>query len=288
MVAERHAYARTEAERSYSMIRKDFPELSVREIEENTENIEDYYAKNMNYLIMSELAENQASLTNNEDNRAIQYYNGCDDYESDEQKNECVFNELITSGFEPLLTSYALSLSRTHANEAAGEYYPRSETNHSDNGGVNNRADAYRHVFLNTQLADNYLSIFGKQRRLNFAETVADANENCGQCNEVDSRAMDFHNNAIGRRLWDDATSIVWFLGIPIGIDTPTMGEMKSQTENAVNYDSWFIVKIKNENAFPNNLLDENLLPDNIEEKIECMDNDIVFRWRDRSSLCLL
>ena len=53
------------------------------------------------------------------------------------------------------------------------------------------------------QLTYNYFTISSKSPRLRFSEAISYAYEDCS-INDADAREMDYHNNFIGRKLWDD------------------------------------------------------------------------------------
>ena len=65
---------------------------------------------------------------------------------------------------------------------------------------------------------------------------------------------MDYHNNAIGRKIWDDNTSHRKILGIRVALRRPSTARLKELIEKAVNEKSCFIVK-KTGDDFPNDQL---------------------------------
>ena len=67
-----------------------------------------------------------------------------------------------------------------------------------------------------------------KKPRLDFAKDIADMNEKCGGNNQ-DSAAMDYHNNAIGRKIWNDDTTYqkTWW-GATINIRNPSNSRLIS------------------------------------------------------------
>lgn len=64
-----------------------------------------------------------------------------------------------------------------------------------------------------------------KKPRLDFAKFVGDNNETCSTSN-TDSSAMDYHNNAIGRALFDRLTTYrsrtIFWITITYGLNTPS------------------------------------------------------------------
>ena len=103
-----------------------------------------------------------------------------------------------------------------------------------------NTKDAKRHIYLSALLALNYFTISSKMDRLNFAKVVGDANEECG-ANMTDAAQMDYHNNAIGRKLFDNNTSyktysILWgTITITYGLNLPSTTTLKNKTISLVN-----------------------------------------------------
>jgi hypothetical protein len=73
-----------------------------------------------------------------------------------------------------------------------------------------------------------------KKPRLDFAKDVADMNENCGGNNQ-DSAEMDYHNNAIGRKIWDDDTTYQSFWGITYNIRNPSNSRLISLVKEKMN-----------------------------------------------------
>ena len=86
---------------------------------------------------------------------------------------------------------------------------------------------------------------------------------------------MDYHNNAIGRKIWDDNTSHRKFLGIPYALRRPSTARLKELIEKAVNEKSCFIVKFKR-GIFPNNLLTQDKTIQQVKSLIDQTNNNII------------
>ena len=101
-------------------------------------------------------------------------------------------------------------------------------------GKVNTKRDAFTHTLWNGLLANHYYTMSSKKPRLDFDKDVADMNENCGE-NEQDSAEMDYHNNAIGRKIWDDDTTYQSFWGITYNIRNPSNSRLISLVKEKMN-----------------------------------------------------
>lgn len=134
--------------------------------------------------------------------------------------------------------SYVLATSR--ADDSSTNYYSSRNV-----GPYNTRRDAYRHILWNSLLAQYYFTISSKSKRLDFAEFVTNARETspCGNFNEVDSREMDYHNNAIGRSIWANNTSYRTILGITWGLNRSSTSHLKDLVRESVEWNGLYIVK---------------------------------------------
>ena len=125
----------------------------------------------------------------------------------------------------------------------------------------------------NALLAQYYFTISSKASRLGFAKAIADAREgHCGSFNEADARAMDYHNNAIGRQLWDDHTTFRYLFGFRVGLRKPDTSELKTYCLKAVAYNSCYIVKEEN----PDNGFDYDI-PETKAEILKINANTVVY-----------
>ena len=207
-----------------AMIKRDFPELSDKEIEENMEIIERYYDINLNYEALKILEKIKAELIKSKKKNKVttpqistafasntygdlcigtvtQYTPSCtlqmpndkDVWYYFYSQKICVGFKVVAKGFDPVKVLCAGEKSKSKANSAFSD-------SKSDN-----KTDAKRHIYWSALLA-KYYSAFSTSRRLGFAKAAGDANEQCGD-NYVDASAMDVHNNAIGRNLYSNNTN---------------------------------------------------------------------------------
>lgn len=248
---------------NWKMIKTDFPTLTEEKIENNIALIEEYYEKNLDYLVLKQIAENENSLAAKIANKTS------NSITAEYSKSLClanVFNLLLLNGkldyFNIPKAAFALTSVRSQPQIYAEEYY--GETN----GGNNTRGDAYRHVIWNALLANSYFTINTKGPRIAFAKAVTETYESCTG-GDADSKEMDYHNNAIGRKIWSNNTSYVKLLWKNIGLNSPSTNEIKDLVRDAVNEKSCFIVKFKDENYFPNNQLLKDQTITEIKTKID-------------------
>ncbi|WOC40119.1 DUF6973 domain-containing protein [Polaribacter sp. HL-MS24] len=239
------------------MIKQDFPTLTETEIEENIELIDEYYSQNLDYVVLDKIAKK-------EDEYAGKFA---------ARSKTCVYKKIISIKWGFVRATYAMVLASTRASTSAGNYYPDSYGSYygyAGGGGTDTRGDAYRHILWNALLADYYFTFSSKNPRIAFAKAVADANEECNDNNPVDSEAMDYHNNAIGRKIWSDNTSYrkTWF-GWIYGLNTPSTSRIKDLVRNAVNKRSCFIVKKARSTIFPNNQITSDRSAPQIKAKID-------------------
>jgi len=241
----------------WQMIKQDFPTLTDIEIQENIDFIDEYYSQNLNYMVLNEIAVNGEALMRNSVARGSQ---------------SCVLKKIISIKWGLARATYAMFLASTRASVSANNYYPGhygTYFGYAGGGGTDTRGDAYRHILWNALLADYYFTVSSKSKRLGFAKAVADSNEECNDSNPVDGEAMDYHNNIIGRKIWDDNTTYrTTIFGWIYGLNTPSTSEIKGYVRKAVNENSCFIVKVIQSQTFPNNLLTQNQTAAQIKSKI--------------------
>ncbi len=196
----------------WEMIRNDFPTMTDEEIEEDIDLIDDYYSLNLNYEVITKVAQNQETGSSN---TANDYYYG--------YNSLCVISRGILGNYNFTLGLYSLikssNLAKTYSNSA----YPYLEDS-------NTKKDAYRHVIWNALLAKYYLTLSSKKQRIEFAKSVTDANETCSN-NNLDSMEMDYHNNAIGRKLFNETAFFRRLWGIIVGLNTPSDTTLKNKTK---------------------------------------------------------
>ena len=201
------------------MVKKDFPTLSEEQIDANLEEIDSYYSRNLNDMVASryilEFAEHQ-------DYGGGNYYNPTppkkmpdiiDLKQDGEDTRACTLRELSIDWWD---------VRRYVAYHKAGAYATWNATiSYASIGKINTKRDAFTHTLWNGLLANHYYTMSSKKPRLDFAKDVADMNENCGGNNQ-DSTEMDYHNNAIGRKIWDDDTTYQKFWGMIYNIRNPS------------------------------------------------------------------
>ena len=246
-----------EAQEHLEMIKQDFPTLTETEIEENIELIDEYYSQNLDYIVLDQIAENEEEYAGKFAAKNTYW---------------CVYKKIVSIKWGFARATYAMFLAATRASTSAGNYYPDdygSYYGYVGGGGTNTRGDAYRHILWNALLADYYFTVSSKNPRVAFAKAVADSNEECNNDNAVDSEAMDYHNNAIGRKIWYDNTRYrkTWF-GWIYGLNTPSTSRIKNLVRKTVDEKSCFIVKESNPTDFPNNLLRQHQTAAQIKAKI--------------------
>lgn len=128
----------------WDMIKQDFSTLSDAQINENIEIIEEYYTKNLSYLVVTKLAENEEK-----------YIQGIvrNPAYSASSNDSCFTNILENLGLSiigPLSiikAGIALAIVGKKPQKYAGEYYSgKYYGDGGSNGGNNTRGDAYRHT----------------------------------------------------------------------------------------------------------------------------------------------
>lgn len=200
------------------MIRNDFPGLSDEEIEKNIEIIEEYYQKNLDYVVFGKLAKR------NNNNELMRKPN------AEYAKISCLRKLGVIKSYGGtfgVASAYnALWYAWKEASKFSKEAFPG--TNSKDN-----KQDAYRHVIWSALLCHYYRTISSKTPKLRFAKAIGDANEKCVK-NREDSEQMDYHNNAIGRNLYDRNTPYRKFLWMVVGLRSPKVSVLKDETYRLV------------------------------------------------------
>lgn len=212
-----------------SMLQSDFNIYSESDLEENHEIIDEYYSKNLDYMVLDEIAKNSIKYDNLELNKE-----NFSRVLSDEEKATCMITFSFFAGFGLVRSAIAISVAGKRARTESVSRYSNLGTN-----GADDRQDAYRHILWNSLLAQNYFTIWSKSFRIAFATYVSYLNENmCGGGNLEDAKEMDFHNNEIGRKIWLDNVRRGWF-GV---IKRPSNATLINSGFNAVENNSCFIV----------------------------------------------
>lgn len=257
------------------MIKSDFPTLSDAQIEENIDLIEDYYAINLEHTTFEKIAENEKEFTsksskvNKPQKTSLSIEEAFDEYVI----KQCTYGKLVLH--DPYYLTQYVNFSYAFYKAA---YYADlySERRYGSLTVSNTRRDAYRHMLWNAMLCQTYYTVSSKSRRTRFAYLVTDARENgCKTSNDPDGKAMDIHNNALGRQVWDDNTSYRKLGSLIVGLRKPSITFLTNEIKNVIESKGCFIVKIKNDNVLPNKLLSETQTPEQIKTKIENTASDI-------------
>ncbi|WP_025742356.1 DUF6973 domain-containing protein [Aquimarina pacifica] len=243
------------------MIKNDFSDLSEEEISEHLETINEYYLLNFEYEALKELATNEenikSSVSKKQQENGISFKIDYDDVSGAYDHEQCV---LSSSGYNTAAGVYALaqaSLAAVAATEAYF-YYANAESTYRD---------AFRHIFWSGLLAYHYPSVSSKVSPMNFARAIGNANESCRDVNPVDAEQMDYHNNQVGRDLWDDNTSYKKIFGATIGLNEVSVSNLKVLSFNKV-VRGCFVPKFYGSN-WPFNKRDYNLSEEAVLFKIK-------------------
>lgn len=195
------------------MIQRDFPTLSKEEIYDNSDKIDDYYSRNLNDMVARRCLRPIDDDSDEYGGGGSGNYNPSPpkmpeiitSYKNDgETTRNCTLRQLSIDWWD-VRRYVAYHKAGFYAGKIAKEKYPQI-------GQGNTKRDAYRHTIWNALLASYYTTTSSKHPRLEFAKKVADMNELCGE-NPQDSAEMDYHNNIIGRKLWNDNTGYKKFYG---------------------------------------------------------------------------
>ena len=224
------------------MIKKDFPTLTEEQIADNIDLIDEYYSQNLDYETIAGLADKTES-----DKTKLKAKYGISKKSSDSGRLWCILRKIQNPAhmIVPIITygryrtgefSYIRSLISIHYATADSKKYSKEE--YGNFAEFDTKRDAYRHIMYSALLAKYYWTVSKKTKRLKFAELVGYANEDCGG-NLADGMYMDFHNNRIGRDLFDKNTSykkrkVLWFR-VTYGLNLPSLTTIKNLTKNLVN-----------------------------------------------------
>jgi hypothetical protein len=206
-----------------NLIKTDFSEMSSIDIENNVEIIDEYYSQNLDYLVLNEIAQYPEiySFRSKASEEAI--YIG-------------TMTEALLNGYGFIRSTIAYGLAGNNSTTSSENYYPNIEK-------YNTREDAYRHILWNAMLAQYYWTILpSKNKRLGFAALVTNCREILSP-NDPDSSEMDYHNNFIGRHLWDVNTGYRRIFGISVGVKLKSTSELKDIMHNQVESYGCFIIK---------------------------------------------
>ncbi len=220
------------------LLKSDFPTLSPEDIQENILLIEEYYQKSLDYLVYNKLTK----LKENRDykSKSSKSYDDISDYLTDKDKTiACLRKKGVFKsygGFSSIaggaMALYALK-EAANATDIAAKEFPNLK-------GGDTKQDAYRHILWSALLCDKYLTVSSKSPKLKFAKAVTDAYEECGTDNKEDSHQMDYHNNAIGRKLYNDNTPYRKVLWMKVSLRSPSLSLLKTKTKEMVD-DAFFL-----------------------------------------------
>ncbi len=235
------------------MIRDDFPDLTDAEIVVNESIIDDYYSENLDYMVLEEIANNPTVY----DNIGTLQQKSASNNFNDAERALCLIIEAMDSPnyyFGFVRSAFSVFLAGKNSRESlvdSGGYFEFADESDS-------RRDAYRHMLWNSLLAQYYFTISSKSKRLSFAETVANANEGgmCGSPNNVDTREMDYHNNVIGRKIWNDNTGYRTIFGATIGLNRTSTSHLKGLALDKIEKKGLFIIKTHPSSHMNNKIYD--------------------------------
>ena len=201
-----------------SILKADFPTLTDSEILKNSKIIEDYYYKNLDVRVAEKLTKEEVNL------------------ETDSRKNDevftCLKNKRLFKDYGRSFGSYAMAV---YAFYKASDQAKRYSSNvFSDLNETDTKRDAYRHVLWSALLCSNYYTVISKDSKLAFAKAAGNVNEKCVE-NKSDARAMDFHNNIIGRKLYHLNAPHKNLLGELRGFEIPSVDLLRLKTQKAIN-----------------------------------------------------
>lgn len=209
-----------------NMIRYDFPLMSDQEIYDNRETIESYYSINFDneYILKYDSLYGQDSPAVNQKTATTSEYSNA----------KCLLNEAGYGNvwYNLLDLSYPRALFALYKASKRSHTYSEQEFPPSDYDYADTKRDAYRHIMWNSLLAKYYFTLWSKGKRLTFARKISDANEDpiCLSKNNLAAKAMDLHNNYIGRDIWDRNTTYkTTFFAVRYGLNQPSVQLLKDK-----------------------------------------------------------
>ena len=227
-----------DSEKDLEMIHKDFPTLTGDEISENIDIIDEYYSQNLDYEILTDIAE--------DDNMQAKIASSKYQAKTDWGRFWCILTKFQSPWhmIVPIVTGgYIRTGEFSYIRALISLYYSRRATGYSENSvfghlsSTDTQEDAYRHVVWSSFLAKYYYTVSSKSKRLRFSEAIGNANETCGD-NDEDGKYMDFHNNRVGRKLFNDNCSyrkapFLWWT-INYGLNVPYESTLMNKAETLV------------------------------------------------------
>jgi len=205
----------------YSMVKANFPNLSDEQIEENLDLIDDYYTKNLQYDLITEIIE-QNEIKKSSTLKGGSYPGG-----------------LFSREFWYLIWKPTATVSVKDAKDDAEQW---TIDYYGDSRGYD-KSDAFRHIAWSTLIAKYHADKkkdIGKGVKLAREITNIHEEENRDKQGAPDwDCQMDYHNNWIGRNYFESIASIktksrwYWFTDKK-SLDCPGNGTIKSTIKRKV------------------------------------------------------
>jgi hypothetical protein len=226
----------TQAQETWGMMKADFPTLSEEQITENIELINEYYLRNLDYVILEEVATNGEEVANKVAKKRSLH----EKVTLDGAQCGGLSAFLLSGSLLPVVGNIASVINVKRAGDNANAYAANRYRGYS---GANDRRDAFRHLVWNALMAKYHVSLIPSIGiRTDLATRVANAYESCGG-NDEDASKMDSHNNLIGRRIYRNNTSYKRFLAVLVGLNEPSNTRILQIARNFVEDESCYIVK---------------------------------------------
>lgn len=255
-----------EAEENLEMIKQDFSTLTEEQIEEHIDLIDEYYKKNMDYVVLEEIATHEEEVTNSVAQSKLQR----------SQKSSSIVPVVTTVGlvadayapemlaffgvndddicaYEKVRGKYGLiagniaAATAALAGKSAESWAPRYLPIAGRKRGNEDKQDAFRHIYLNALLCQNYITLSSsKIRRNNFARFAMNAFYTCDPGHEthpVGNRAMDYHSDNLGISIYNELTTSIKIWGWTIGLREPSYTKLRTHIRDLINKKGVFIVK---------------------------------------------
>ncbi|MGY6649037.1 DUF6973 domain-containing protein [Wenyingzhuangia sp. IMCC45574] len=246
-------------EANMEMIKQDFPTLSDESIEDNIDLIDEYYQKNMDYMALEEVAAHEGEITTNLEQRVPKVARRSvitpvvatvgigilaavvnKKYKDLSATEKCVYNKVVSK--YGMLGAYIGNKAGENARHKARRYYAGQHEKLT-------RLDAFRHTYWNALMCKNFVTLStSKSKRMNFAKFISEALYDCGDVYDatkvgIDSRAMDRHNDNVGRRIYDKNTKRIKFWKWTIGLREPSYSRLRSVIRDRIHKSSDYIVQ---------------------------------------------
>lgn len=218
------------------IIKSDFNGFTEVDIENNNEILDDYYSQNLDYAVLEEIATNPLKY----ENSILGKSNSSEFWIA-----TCTMARALTHGYGLVRSTIAYSIAGPKSKSEASSKYLNLV-------GSNDRRGAFRHILWSALLAHNYFTISSKSKRIGFSNLVTTKRETTcsdGIGNALDGREMDFHNNYIGRQIWDQNTTYRYLFGWAVGLKRPHTESLINLVFVKVEEQSCFIVKNETSNS---------------------------------------